>query len=125
MMESMTSDVESYRAALASLLGMDLDRMPRFDGLPGPLEWDAWLARELNMASLRFNAGAIPIPPGMWLARIVSPYPGYRTHTVVMARGGLAHDPHPEPQEYLPHERLALMELLIPLDPSEPSGPFG
>lgn len=120
--ESMTSDVQAYRAALASILEVDLDVLPAFEGMAGPMQWDAWMATELNLCLLRFAVDTMERPPGMWLALIMSPYVGYEMHTVVMRGGALAHDPHPEPQEYRVLDLLAVIEMMLPLDPALPSG---
>lgn len=124
MQASLTSDVQAYRAALASILDVDLDLVPEFEGLPAQMQWNGWLAGECNLASLVFEAGQINFPPGYWIARLRSPYPGYQVHSVVMAGTSLAHDPHPEPQEYAADALVLLVELLVPLDPSEPSGRY-
>jgi hypothetical protein len=44
MMERLTSDAEAYRACLASMLQMDLEEFPTFEGLAAPLQWNAWLS---------------------------------------------------------------------------------
>jgi hypothetical protein len=77
MMERLTSDAEAYRACLASMLQMDLEEFPTFEGLAAPLQWNAWLAAELNVIAMQFAFGTIPTPPGLWLARMASPYQGY------------------------------------------------
>jgi hypothetical protein len=96
MMERLTSDAEAYRACLASMLQMDLEEFPTFEGLAAPLQWNAWLAAELNVIAMQFAFGTIPTPPGLWLARMASPYQGYDVHTVVCVGSRPLHDPHPE-----------------------------
>lgn len=120
MMAELTSDLDAYRAALGSLLAIELDQIPAFEGVAAPLQWDAWIATELNLAVLRMSPNVLPIPVGYWLGRLPSPYPGYDLHSVVMRGTALAHDPHPEPQQY-PIE-LSICEVFVPLDPAEPSG---
>lgn len=124
MMESLTSDTEAYRACLASILQMELDEFPTFEGLSAVLQWDAWLASELNLCCLRFGVDAITVPHGLWVARLASPYPGYEWHSVVCAGGNMVHDPHPEPQEYELRAVMYAVELLLPMDPGEPFGRF-
>jgi hypothetical protein len=124
MMESLTSDTEAYRACLASLLQIELDEFPAFQGLAATMQWNAWLASELNLYVLRFEFGTIATPPGMWLATMASPYQGYDLHAVVCAGSRVVHDPHPEAQPGADYLNLATVELLIPLDPGEQSGRF-
>lgn len=124
MMDGLTSASDAYQACLASLLEVEIEEVPTFEGLAAAYEWNAWLASKLNLYIVTFDMGSIPTPPGMWLARIQSPYPAYGTHTVVMMAHELAHDPHPEPQEYDVLDSVAMIELMIPLDPAEPSGRY-
>ena len=124
-MEALASDVQAYRAALASLLDLDLDVVPAYDGQAQGLQWDAWLGGTLNLGAFRFSADlGVDVGPTLSLGRIVSPYVGYDIHTVVMRGMMLEFDPHPEPVEYEVLEHLALVELMVPLDPSLPSGRF-
>jgi hypothetical protein len=121
MMESRTSEVESYRAAVASILGLELDVLPAFDGPTGPMEWDAWFARELNMVVVRFEEGFSP-PRCYWVAAVASPYHGTDVHFVVMQREQLVHDPHPEAEWFDVRPVLVMMDVFVPLDPSLPAG---
>jgi hypothetical protein len=122
-MESLTSEVQAYRAALATLLDLDLDDVPAYDGQAQGIQWDAWLA-SMNLGAFRFmpDQGAMGVAYG--LGRIVSPYVGYDMHTVVLQGGMVVFDPHPDPEEFDLDERLGLVELMIPLDPALPSGRF-
>lgn len=124
MMERLTSDEEAYRACLASVLQVDLGDLPTFEGLAAPMQWNAWLAGELNVYVMQFPFAAVPNPPGYWLARLKSPYQGYDVHTCVCVGSRFAHDPHPEAQGDMAYPDVATIEVLIPLDPGEPSGRF-
>lgn len=124
MMDRLTSDTEAYRACLASILQMDLDNFPAFEGLAAPMQWNAWLASELNVCALVFRFDAVPTPVGLWLARMESPYQGYDVHTIVCAGDRPLHDPHPEAQPGGTYQAIATVELLVPLDPGEPVGRF-
>lgn len=124
MMERLTSDAEAYRACLASILQMDLDDFPTFEGLAAPMQWNAWLASELNICALAFPADSLQTPPGLWLARMPSPYQGYDVHTIVCAAGRPLHDPHPEAQPNGEYPMITVAELLFPMDPGEPLGRF-
>jgi hypothetical protein len=124
LMERLTSDVEAYRACLASMLQMDLDEFPAFEGLAASMQWNAWLASELNVCMLVFEFAAVPVPPGLWIARMPSPYQGYDVHSVVCAGTQPVHDPHPEAQPNGTYPNVTTMELMLPLDPGEPLGRF-
>lgn len=124
MMERLTSDVEAYRACLASILQMDLDDFPTYTGLAEAMQWNAWLATELNLYVMQFAFGAVATPPGLWIARMPSPYLGYDVHSIVCAGFRSAHDPHPESQPGGSYLNISTVELLMPLDPGEPSGRF-
>lgn len=112
---------EAYRAALASILGMDLWDVPPFPGLAYEVQYAAWLAgRNLSVFAM---AGMQP-PPGYWLARVPGDPYGYAVHTLVMVGAQCAHDPHPE-QKLRPRgmeTTVTMCELLLPIDPALPSG---
>lgn len=119
------SDRHAWRAALGSLLDISVENLPDFEGLSADMQWTAWLGSRLNLGIWSFPPGAT-FPPGYWLLVIASPYPGYDLHTLVMRGGNVAYDPHPEPQDLsrLPPEQMRVGQMLMPLDPSEPSGRF-
>lgn len=120
-MEQLTSEEDAYRAALASILELELDDVPRFTGMASEMQLEAWLGAELNLC--RFGVGDMqPAVPGYWLARVHSPYPSYTVHTVVMQHLRIVHDPHPEPQPIDITMGVVRCDLLVPLDPALPSG---
>lgn len=114
------SVADSYRACLASLFECDLDAIPQFDGLAADLEFQAWLAREVRMVVVRLDD--MTPPACYWIARVTSPYPAYKLHSVVMAGANMALDPHPEPQHLGWPDCVVQCEVFVPLDPAEPSG---
>jgi hypothetical protein len=76
MMERLTSDAEAYRACLASMLQMDLEEFPTFEGLAAPLQWNAWLAAELNVIAMQFAFGDHPDTAGALAGADGEPVPG-------------------------------------------------
>jgi hypothetical protein len=112
---------DAYRAALASILAVELEQVPMFEGLAAELEFQAWLGGKLNLACLKF--ASMDPPTGYWIARIRSPY-DFHPHTVVMRYQQVVHDPHPAQKVQPGVEGLTVLqcELLVPLDPSLPAG---
>lgn len=118
--QKLMDETDAYRAALASLLEIELEEIPAFTGLNGELKLHAWLS-DLNLAVVRVSG--FQAPPMLWIARTQSPYPGYAVHSVVMRAAVLLHDPHPEPQ---PFDQTTILgaDIITPADPSLPSGRF-
>jgi hypothetical protein len=112
--------VHAYRACVASLLELELEQVPQFEGMAAGLEFDAWLARELQM--VRVTMLQFSPPPMLWIARVHSPYLTYDTHSLVMQQWATLFDPHPEAQPIDVQEELVLVELFCPMDPAQPSG---
>jgi hypothetical protein len=117
-MKRLTNEMDAYRAALASLLDLSLESIPEVDGLGAELKLRAWMS-DRNMTVLRITP--FEAPPCMYIARTRSPYPGYQVHSVVMAGGVLAHDPHPEPQPFVWEEVIGA-DFIVPMDPTHPFG---
>jgi hypothetical protein len=122
-MEQLTRETDAYRACLATILELELEQVPEFEGMAADLQFQAWLATDLNMATLRLEVLS-PVPPILWLARVHSPYPLYKVHTVVMQQALIAFDPHPEPQPVDLSSAVIQCEVFVPMDPSAPSGHF-
>jgi len=121
-MASLTREVESYRAALASLLEVDLELIPDYEGLGSSMRWNAWLASELNVLMLVCEFGTFGPAQGMWIAQIDSPYPGFKFHYVVCAGADIVWDPHPEPQDYTDAAKIVGQHFVMAMDPALPMG---
>lgn len=119
-MDTLTRPEEAYRACLASMLDLELEQVPLYEGLSADLQWQAWTASELNLARVMLQDWQPA--PCLWLARVTSPYPAYKVHTLVMEHTRIAHDPHPEPQHIDVTMGVLQVDLYVPLDPSLPIG---
>lgn len=81
-----------FEACIASITGIELERIPHFLGEGWFEDYVAWL-RHAGWNAVWWDAGAGGIPPGFAIAS--GPGPRGVRHSVVSLDGELAHDPHP------------------------------
>lgn len=93
---------DCFSAALASVLELPLDGVPRFCELPRQADWTPAINRFLrgfDLAYLEFELGGhheVDVLPGLGYHLISGAGPrGGVPHTVVGHQGGIVHDPHP------------------------------
>lgn len=122
-MDGLATTESAYRAALGTVLDIDVEDVPSFDGLAAELQWDAWLG-SLNLGVWRTRPPGLVVPGGYWIFRCQSPYHGYEVHSVVMRAAMVAFDPYPQPKVLTLEGSAVQGECYYVLDPAEPAGRF-
>ena len=106
------------QAAVASILGVNLESVPDFKKEAGEDAYSFWTLFEDFLFNQGFwtmrKDGPNYIPEGYYLA--CGPSSRDCGHMVVMRSGELAHDPHPSKEGIIEVEHIW---MLIPMDPAQ------